>query len=869
MTPVSIDTEETAKPNRIRSILSRLTPLIGLALFGLAMWAMHREIQHFKFDDLRAFIGKLSAGQIALAAGATVLGYISLICYDLFALRYVGHNLALRRVSMTAFIGQAFSMNIGQSVLSGGAVRLRLYSGWGIGAGDISRILGFNFVTNAFGMLLISGIAFTFSGVKLPEGMPIPSGSLRVLGFAMLCVVATYIGAILLGKKEIRIRKFAIPLPSASIAIPAVMVAAIDWSLTSIVLYALLPPSSGVTPFGFLGIVMAAHNLAGISMVPGGLGVFESIVLHLLPENMPHEAILSALVAYRAIYYFFPFIVAILLLGGHELFQRRKGISGGVGKVTDWLTPAVPQMLAAMAFVAGALLLLSGATPAIASRLAFLERWIPLFALELSHFLVSIVGVSLIVLSSALRRRVDAAWTAVVILLSLGIIVSLVKGLDYEEAAVLTIILLVMFAARRRFDRHAAIFGQRFTRGWWTFLALIVGCITWIGFTAYERVNYHPGLWIHFGITGDASRFLRSSAGIATALAAFAVMQLFRPTAKIPPEKGDASDLEKALPMVARSEETSAWLAMLGDKHFLFSESEKSAIMFGIRGRSWISMGDPLGDPEETESIAWTFLEKCDQAGSRAVFYQIRPSTAHTYAALGMLLYKLGEEARVDLRTFTMAGSSKKGLRHSKSRLDRDVVTFEIIPATRFDEFSPELKRISDSWLSEKSAAEKSFSLGSYRKDYLRHFDIAIVRHHGVIVAFSNILKSGKKQELSVDLMRHSEDAPPGVMAYLFIELIAWGQEQGFQWFNLGMAPLSGLENRSLAPLWNRLGAQIFTLGEHFYNFQGLRAYKEKFDPVWEPRYLACRNTAQLPFALLDIAALIGGGIKQTMSKSK
>jgi phosphatidylglycerol lysyltransferase len=104
-------------------------------------------------------------------------------------------------------------------------------------------------------------------------------------------------------------------------------------------------------------------------------------------------------------------------------------------------------------------------------------------------------------------------------------------------------------------------------------------------------------------------------------------------------------------------------------------------------------------------------------------------------------------------------------------------------------------------------------------------------------------------------------------MEYLFIELMLWGKREGYKWFNLGMAPLSGLENDVLAPIWNRLGTFIFRHGEHFYNFQGLREYKEKFKPLWEPKYLASPGGLTLPRVLINIGSLISGGMKGFVSK--
>ena len=173
----------------------------------------------------------------------------------------------------------------------------------------------------------------------------------------------------------------------------------------------------------------------------------------------------------------------------------------------------------------------------------------------------------------------------------------------------------------------------------------------------------------------------------------------------------------------------------------------------------------------------------------------------------------------------------------------------------------PRLREISDAWLAEKATREKGFSLGRFDADYLRRFPTAVVRQGDRIVAFGNVWVTSDKAEVAPDLMRFVPDAPQGAMEYLFIELMLWGAEEGYEWFNLGMAPLSGMEARALAPLWNRINALVYRHGEHFYNFQGLRAYKEKFDPEWSPRYLAAPGGLALPRVIADVAALISGGI--------
>ena len=144
---------------------------------------------------------------------------------------------------------------------------------------------------------------------------------------------------------------------------------------------------------------------------------------------------------------------------------------------------------------------------------------------------------------------------------------------------------------------------------------------------------------------------------------------------------------------------------------------------------------------------------------------------------------------------------------------------------------------------------------------------MALVEHAGQLVAFANLWESGTHEEFSIDLMRHSGAAPKGVMDFLFIELMLWGKAQGYHWFSLGMAPLAGLEAHRLAPAWHKVGRLIYRYGEDFYNFEGLRQYKEKFQPEWRPRYLAAPGGLAQPRVLLDVTSLISGGLMDAVHK--
>jgi phosphatidylglycerol lysyltransferase len=289
--------------------------------------------------------------------------------------------------------------------------------------------------------------------------------------------------------------------------------------------------------------------------------------------------------------------------------------------------------------------------------------------------------------------------------------------------------------------------------------------------------------------------------------------------------------------------------------------------MYGDEGQSYVSMGDPVGSQEAAPELAWDFRELCDVGGRLPVFYQVDEDRAPMYVEMGLTLIKIGEEARVPLSDFSLQGSARKNLRHTNKQLAEHGCTLQIIEPPAVSELLPTLKQISDAWLGDKATAEKGFSLGFFKPDYIEKCPIAIIRKEQQVLAFANLWLAAEKEELSIDLMRYLPDAPHGVMEFLFIQLMLWGKENGYRWFDLGMAPLAGIESQPGAPLWNQLAALTFRHGEHFYNFQGLRQYKDKFDPAWTAKYIASPGGLSLPVAIANVATLISGGIGGLLKK--
>jgi phosphatidylglycerol lysyltransferase len=849
-----------------RKLLHSLGPLVGLLFFSGALWILHHELKAYHLQDIVRHLREIPAHCLLLALAFTFLSYLIMTGYDILALRYVRHPVSYGRIALASFIGYAFSNNMGFAMIAGSSVRYRLYSAWGLSALEITKVVAFCGLSLWLGFFTLGGMVFLFEPMAVPHALRIPFTSVRPLGGIFLIIVAAYLLWSGLKKRPLKIQEWEFPLPSSRLLVAQITVASMDWALAGSVLYMLLPPVSHLSYAGFLGIYLLAQTAGLVSQIPGGLGVFETVVLVLLAPSIPASGVLGALLIFRGIYYLLPLGVAAALLGIHEVLLKKERVQRFARVFGHRVSGMVPDILALTTFLGGAILILSGATPAVRGRLSWLNEFLPLPVVEISHFLGSMVGVGLLILARGLQRRLDAAYLITAALLGFGIIFSLFKGFDYEEGIALSVMLGALLPCRRHFYRKASLLGERFSPGWIAAIVLVMLCSIWLGMFSYKHVEYTGDLWWRFTFSGNAPRFLRATVGAVGLALFFAVARLLRP-APPKPVAPDQADLEQARAIVQGSRHTDANLALLGDKLFLFSRNGNAFIMYGVESRSWVAVGDPVGPTEEWADLVWGFRDISDRYDGWPVFYEVGRDHLHLYLDLGLTMVKLGEEGRVPLNTFSLEGGAHKSLRYTKKKLEQEGCSFEVVGAESVPSVLPELKGISDSWLAEKHTREKGFSLGFFNADYLKQYPAALVRKGGKIVAFANLWQGAEKEDISVDLMRYLPESPHGIMDYLFIQLMLWGKHEGYHWFNLGMAPLSGLEEHALAPLWNRLGTFVFRHGEHFYNFQGLRQYKAKFDPEWEPKYLASPGGMALPRILANLASLISGGIKGAVAK--
>lgn len=853
-----------AEPKRLDlRWVHRLTPILGVALFAFALWLLHRELRNYHYADLVRVLRNLPRARLWWAVGLTVVSYAVLTLYDGLGVHYVRRRLSYGRIAMASLVGYGVSMALGFPLLTGAPLRYRMYSRWGLSAGEIARIIAFYSTTFWLGSLAVGGVALLVDPPPLPPQLAIDPAWVRPIGGLLLGLLGAYLVLAGLGTR-MSIRGFRLEMPSLPIAVAQVLSSALDWIAAAAVLYVLLP--AGSISFGaFFTIFVVGQSAGHTSHVPGGVGIFESIVLVFLTQSIAAPDVLAALFAWRAIYYLLPLLAAVVTLAGHELRRLRTRVEVPE-PLAEWFAALGPQVLAMTSFVAGMILLISGATPAEPERVAWLHRQLPLPVTELAHLLGSMAGVSLLLAARGLQLRLAAAWRASALLLAAGVACSLLKGGDWEEAAMLAVALAAVLPSRRRFHRRARLREEPFTPGWVVAIGVVVTGAVWIGLFAYKQqhVSYDPSLWTTFGPYADAPRFLRATAGALAVLVGFGAAHLLHPGPSEPTPPTPA-ELAEARRIIALQPRADANAALLGDKSLLFNPARTAFLMYGTTRRGWVALGDPVGPPGEREELAWRFREEADRHGAWRAFHLVGDGALGIYREMGLTEVVLGEEAVVALGTFSLEDDARRRLRHAWSDLRRRGVTAEVVAPEAVPALIPELKRVSDAWLARRSAREKGFSTGRFDPAYLACFPHVVVRAQGRVVAFATVWPAAPGTELAVDLLRYTREAPPNVVDFLFVELILWGKAQGWRTLNLGMAPLPDAPEPT--PAWRRLGALVFRHGEHFASFQRLRRYKEKFGAEWCLRYLAAPANPPLPRVVASIAGLITGAAKDAVRK--
>lgn len=605
-------------------------------------------------------------------------------------------------------------------------------------------------------------------------------------------------------------------------------------------------------------LFIAATVIGIVSMIPGGLGSFDvMMILGFSSMGLAKETVILWLLLYRIAYYFLPFLLGATLFSKH-LFLKLDEKYNGIPKQLS--IEVFHKIIVAFLYVSGMILVLVATIPEVFIANKWLVHLNPFRLHIIAHFPSILLGFSLLIMGRGVAARVKRAYYPTLLLLATTIIYASFNEFSLVTIGYFVLILLMVLVAKSELHREQLVYSWE----WLTVDGLIYGVLTllYLIIGIYNLPNFshrlghtHSHKFVSFLLFPSEKIWL---SGFLAIMLVIAFLSLFTRYLKGASKKvGQPLDSQLAEQILTTYGGTiDSELIFLKDKEmYVYYEQEEPTVFLQFRtiNNKCIVMGNPSGKKADFPKACKQFIFDCDVLGYLPVFYEVNEDTVLTMHEFGYDFIKMGEEALVDLTTFTLSGKKQRGTRAVFNKITKDGYTFDVIQPPFTTEQLLELREISDSWLAGRK--EKGFSLGFFDEDYLQRNPIAIVRNQAQqIVSFANIIPTYTTESATIDLMRHHKElAPSGSMDFLFIHLFTYLNEQGIHYFNLGMAPLSNVGQYRSSFLQERIAALVYEFGSELYSFQGLREYKAKFATIWNPRYTLYSRDSWIVYVMIAL----------------
>lgn len=641
------------------ALLRALLPyLVTAGLFALGLWALQKLLAPVNLGDVIAQIHATAWSTITLALICTLCGYLALAGYDWSALRYIGKPLPLPVVLTGGLMAYAFGNTIGLSAVSGGAVRWRVYSRLGLDGYDVAAVSTFAAVSFGMAATLVGLVALAAHPGALASILPFGAGSVRLAALAAILAIVVPVVAASVSGRALRMGRFAVRAPSLPVLGGQVVFSAADIGFSALTLYLLLP-SSDLGFLTFLAIFAAATMAGVISHVPGGVGVFETVVIAAMPSTIPVDQLAAALVLFRLTYYLLPFVLALIVLALFEVWQGLGAARAqtALGRTLAVLAPGLravsplaPLVLAAMIFGSGLWMSFAALVPPTSEAAEAAQALFPLAFLEGSALLSSALGAALIVLALGVVRRSLGAWLLSAGAMLAGAVIALVDGFDVQRATALLIGVLILLPFRRDFHRHTTLTHAALSPGWIVLVLSTIAAFGFVLFFAHESRPYAHEMWWQFAVDERAPRAWRAGL-VGSLLVGVTALALLLHGPRYRPQPMDAASRAQALRIVAGMGTPAASRALVRAEHLMIASDGAAFVGFRIRPGVWMAQGGPQGSSLATEELAGAFVDAARRAGARPVFEDLPEGQAPLALDLGMTLQRAGAEAIMDLLT--------------------------------------------------------------------------------------------------------------------------------------------------------------------------------------------------------------------------
>lgn len=616
-----------------------------------------------------------------------------------------------------------------------------------------------------------------------------------------------------------------------------------------------------------LPILVAASIIGLISMIPGGLGSFDIIViLGLTSVGYDQATVVAWILLYRLFYYFIPFLLGFVYLVRHSeenLNERFDGLPKSLGRELSH------KLLVFLLYFSGVMLVLSATIPEFFVEHPFFSRINPLMFHFISTIPNLVIGFLLILVGRGIAARVKKIFIPTIVMLGITICFTIVK--DFSWGIILFLCLLAVFVlfSKKELYREQLVYSWEMMAKDGVIVAVLTILYLVIGIYNLPHTGHARHRTLDFLFFPSEKIWI---SGLFTILVVLLFTYFFMRYLSLPRKKmGQALDEQRVYSVLQQyGGDEDSHLVFLKDKdvYFYQNEDQEDTVVFSFQtyNNKCMVMGMPFGKKDDFYRAIDQFMEEADRYGYQLLFYDAKESLIPFLHDHGYDFMKMGEEALVELENFSISGKKNRGLRAIVNRFEREKYQFKMVEPPFSDEFLAELRKISDDWLNGRK--EKGYSLGFFADDYLQKAPIGIVEdEQGSIIAFANTMPMYGLDQATIDMMRHYLDAPTGVMDYLFISLYLYYRDQKVGYFNLGMSPLSNVGVSRNSFLEERLAYLVFHFGSRFYSFQGLRSYKQKFASVWVPKYTFYPKDSYLLFDMIQLLIISDQTIEDEKEK--
>jgi uncharacterized membrane protein YbhN (UPF0104 family) len=630
---------------KLQRILRHLPALLGVVLLLGAIYVVHREFRHLKLEDIGKALDAIPPRALLLSFLMTVLSYAVLTIYDRLGTIYAGHAVSYGRVAFASFCAYALSHNLGFAAVSGAAVRYRLYAHWGLTPLQIAKTVAFCSLTFGLGGMVLGGAILLIEPRTAPffgEYLPLPA--VYALGAALVAVVIAYVTlSRVLGSLRLFGHEF--NLPGLRMAVMQVLLATVDVAITASIFYALLPeatkPGAHLTWLIFLGAYVASYTAGLAANLPGGIGVFDTVILFSLSPYLDAGPIIGAIVVFRLYYYVIPLFLAGTLFAGNEILLRGGSMLRfadglrGVQTLARWSEPDFAVATATGSVALCGVILLAVGLLAPQPDFSWLDPDYGDLVTQAGQFVPSLIGAGLVVLAIGLSQRVNLAWGATILLLVLGAAFTAAQGERLWIAGVLVLTTLLVAPFRACFYRHARLLSGPLEPAATLWLIVLVVCLFALAIFRHHVRLMPNNAWWEIVLSRDMPNSLRASVAVTVVLALLAIWRLVRP-GRVTWRPWDA----EARLMLSRF----GPLPPTGADGVVWGEAQRAGIPFRRCGRVLLGLGDPAGAAGDRVSAIWRLRDLARQEGLDPAIWRAGPDLLKIYGDLGLTALPLGPD---------------------------------------------------------------------------------------------------------------------------------------------------------------------------------------------------------------------------------